>query len=648
MSVTGASPNQKFKATVTAAYMFNKNLTPPDDLSHYAISLAPNAPDLYTASGAINWEANPYSSFGEATFGDNPITVLKKPFTGNVNSLTSSAGLSYEILPRLIIKTTMGYAKLDGNSFKILGTLATNDPAAVPYMTNEDLRGAAFMNTGTDSWSVEPQVTYNMKIGKGTLDALFGGSLQSQSASTKTIIALGFSDDALMQSLSQATQYFGIGNTSSEYKYSAAFARLNYNWLDKYLVNLSGRRDGSSRFGPGRQFGNFGSVGAAWIFSEENPVKSALPFLSFGKLRFSFGTSGNDGIGDYQFLELYNPVTNPSSYRGIKLLSSSGLVNPDYGWESVTKMEFGLDLGFFKDRLNLSAAYFRNRSSNLLGLYFQPALAGPGGITVNQPALIQTMGWEFTVNSRNISGAKFTWSSALNFYLSRNKRLADYDGDRTKPGLGKPFYGYTYVATFNGVDPTTGQYQFLAPDGTSTFQPSNAALKQIMVQPSFSGGISNTFSYKNLSLDIFLQFIKQNGRNYIYQFGVQPGGLGGNQPIEVLSRWTAPGNISTIQRFSATNAGPVPDIGLYDAYNAVGNSSAGWVDASFIRVKTVSLSYSLGDSWKKAMHLKNLRIFAQGQNLFTLTKYKGTDPETQNPFALPPLRTITLGIQLTL
>jgi hypothetical protein len=449
-----------------------------------------------------------------------------------------------------------------------------------------------------------------------------------------------------MQSLGQATQYSFISNTTSEYKYNAGFARLSYNWLDKYLINLSGRRDGSSRFGPGRQFGNFGSIGSAWIFSQENFVKSALTFLSFGKLRFSYGTSGNDGIGDYQFMELYNPVTLPESYRGIKLISSSGLSNPYFGWESVTKMEVGLDLGFFKDRLNLSASHFRNRSSNLLGIYFLPGIAGPGYITINQPALIQTMGWEFIMSSRNISGSQFTWNSSFNFTVIRNKKLADNDGNRRKPGLGQPFYGYTGVAVFNGVDPATGQYQFLAPDKTSTFIPSNAAQKTIMIDPAFDGGFSNSFTYKRFSLDVFLQFKKQNGKNYIYQFGLP--GSQNNQPVEVVNRWRAPGDVAPIQRSTGGRVNPVPDITLFDAYNAVSNSTAGWVDASFIRVKTVSLSYSISDSWKKKMHLQAFRIFAQGQNLFTLTKYKGTDPETQLPFALPPLRTITAGIQITL
>lgn len=647
MNVNGASSNRKFKAMLGGAYTFDQNILPFADLTTYAMILAPNAPNLYNESGEVNWEPNPFSPIGEYTF-DNPINQLKKPTIQKLNSLISNAELSYEILPQLFIKSSMGFTKVDGNSFRIRGSLATTDPNLIPYLDPTYLRTVSFMKTGTQSWNVEPQIVYNAKIWKGNLNGLLGGTLQNQSSSSEQIDAYGFNSDAVMQSLSQATGYQNIGNSSAEYKYNAIFARLNYNWDNKYLINLSARRDGSSRFGPGRQFGNFWSIGTAWIFTQEKLLQSLLPFFSFGKLKFSYGTSGNDGIPNYSFFELYNPVTSISIYRDNKLLSSSGITNLNFGWESVKKMELGLDLWFFNDRLNLSASYFRNRSSDLLGRYPVPEMVGPStNLTVNQPALIQTSGWEFLFNSINVSNSSFKWNSSMNIGLIRNKMLADNDGDRTKPGLGKPFYGFVYPAVFNGVDPVTGQYQFLGTDGNPTYLPDGAGTTKIRVQPLFSGGLNNSFSYKKISLDIFLQFIRQNGRNYLYQFDLAPG-FPGNQPVEVMRRWRSPGDYSDIQRFNLGGGNQVPEITVNDAYKAVSNSSAAWVDASFIRLKTVSLSYGLGDILKQKLHLKNLRLFVQGQNLWTWTNYQGTDPETQNPFVLPPLRTITTGIHVTL
>ncbi|WP_256003469.1 SusC/RagA family TonB-linked outer membrane protein [Pedobacter deserti] len=646
LSVMGASTNQKFRSMFSASYTFNKNSLLQEDLTRYAMSLSPNAPNLYLTNGDLNWGANTYSPGGEGTW-LNPFSLLERPNSQKVNNLISNAALSYEIIPGLFIKTAMGYNKLAGRSFIIVNNLASTDPA-VASSYGSFLRMASFMDSSSESWSVEPQLTYNKKIRIGLFEALLGGSLQSQKASTDQIQGYGFNSDAVMQSLSQATGYQLIGNTLSEYKYNAVFARLNYNLNDKYLVNVSARRDGSSRFGPGRQFGNFWSVGSAWIFTQENLVKYLAPFLSFGKMKFSYGTSGNDGIGDYQFFELYTPVVGIESYRGIKLLSSSGLSNSNFGWENVKKMEFGIDLSFFADRLNLSGSYFRNRSSNLLGTYSLPDMAGPGSLRVNQPALIQTMGWEFLINSSNVTKTNFSWESSLNIGFLRNKRLADFEGGRTDVGVGKPFYGFTSAVVFNGVDPVTGQYQFLGKDGSPTFLPEDAARKEIRIQPLFSGGFNNAFIYKNFSLNVFLQFVKQHGKNYLFQFQ-QPPGLAFNQPIEVMDRWRTSGDKNRFQRFFAGGTSPVSAISVTNAYNAVRDQSdISWVDASFVRLKTVSLSYNLTRFAKQELHLKNLRFFAQAQNLYTWTNYKGTDPETQNPYILPPLRTITAGIQLTL
>ncbi len=169
-----------------------------------------------------------------------------------------------------------------------------------------------------------------------------------------------------------------------QYRYHAVFGRINYNWKDKYIFNLTGRRDGSSRFGPGKRFSNFGAVGVAWIFSEENFFEKHLSFLSYGKLRVSYGVTGNDQIGDYEFLDTFSLTSYP--YQGNIGLYPTRLFNPDFAWERNRKLEGALDLGFMQDRIFLRAGYYRNRSDNqLISLPLPPSI-GFASIRSNLPA----------------------------------------------------------------------------------------------------------------------------------------------------------------------------------------------------------------------------------------------------------------------
>ncbi len=179
-------------------------------------------------------------------------------------------------------------------------------------------------------------------------------------------------------------------NVFSTYKYNALFARINYNLKNRYLLNVTSRRNGSNRFGSKNLFHTFGSIGAAWIFSEENLIKNIFPFLSFGKLRCSFGTTGNDQIADYQFLNLYSPVNGVSvPYQNSIGFIPTKINNPYLSWEETKKLQFGLDLGLFRDRIVINANYYRNRSSNQLLSYSLPIMTGFSGILRNFPALVQ-------------------------------------------------------------------------------------------------------------------------------------------------------------------------------------------------------------------------------------------------------------------
>src|SRR5690606_25066178 len=299
-------------------------------------------------------------------------------------------------------------------------------------------------------------------------------------------------------------------------------------FLDRYIVNLTGRRDGSSRFGPGNRFANFGALGLAWLFSEEPFVQDAFPFLSFGKLRFSYGITGSDLIGDYQYLDTYS--VSGKNYAGISVLEPSRLYNPSFSWEENKKLEVALETGFLKDRLFLTASYYRNRSSNqLVGI----PLAGTTGfssIQANLGATVDNKGWEFSFRSENFRGNDFFWSTSFNLSVNNNKL-------RSFPGLEGSTYANSYVIgkplnikkvyRYEGLDAQSGLYQFTDFNTDGELTSANDREVTVDMNPEFYGGLANSFRYRGLSLDFLFQFVKQQNYTGLYLMGM-PGTMGNN------------------------------------------------------------------------------------------------------------------------
>jgi len=442
-----------------------------------------------------------------------------------------------------------------------------------------------------------------------------------------------------LQSVSAAAS---LSTTSNfyEYKYQAFFGRLNYNWDEKYILNLTARGDGSSRFGPDRQFSNFGAIGAAWLFSNENFFKQWDSILSYAKLRGSFGITGTDQIGNYQYLDSWSLTGN--AYQNNIGLYPTQLANSDYSWEKNKKVEIGLELGFLKDRFLLTSSYFVNTSSNHLISYNEPSQTGFTNITKNFPAVIQNSGLELTFTSKNIVGRDFNWSTSANITFQKNK-LTSFPGIETSSYSGiyqvgqslDVIQGFQYL----GIDPNTGLFKYKDVNNDGTYS-SKDFVNLGNFNPPFFGGVNNTFTYKNFQLNIFLEFKKQLGVNYLsnaYNGGVSPG-YEFNQPQAVTNRWQAVGDNAQLPKYSTG----------FDIYPYGNYSSLLISDASYLRLKSFSLGYNILSEWTKKMHIQSLRIYAQGENLFTVTKFKFADPETQSFRELPPLRTFTAGIQLSL
>ena len=638
-SINNVSPNQRFRIQLSGMYIVDDNHLSAFDLTSQALTLSPDAPAMYNPDGTINWEND---AAGVSTWPVyNPAAMLLTKYNNNTDNLVSNAVVSYHIIDGLDIKSSFGYTNTQTNETQTT-PLVFFPPSQRPFSQRE----ATYTDNSASSWIIEPQLTYNKNISQGILSVLLGTTFEQNTGNSEVLDATGFNSDLLLNDIKSATSITVLSTVHDIYKYNSVFARLNYNWKEKYLINLTARQDGSSRFGPANQFHNFGAIGAAWIFSKEQFAQKNLSFLSFGKLRGSFGTTGSDQVGDYTFMDLYAPITVGVPYQNTIGFGPTRIFTPDLGWEETKKLEGGLELGFLQDRILFNTAFYQNRSSNQLIGYTLPTIAGFTSVEKNLPAVVQNQGWEFLLTTVNIKLKNFQWTSSINLTINRNKLLSGTTGlepvyqEKVGHSLSSVF-----VYNFLGVDPFTGLYQVANGEGKPTSTPNTQdANVLINTDPKYYGGFENSFTYKGFQFDILFQFKNQPyARNYLYTNipGSFTGSFGGNEPVDILNRWQQPGDVKPFQRFSQ-NASTFP------TWNNAQQSSQVYSNASYIRLKNIALSWQLPQPWQRNLHLQNARLYIHAQNILTITNYQGLDPETTGSTGLPPLKVLTVGIQMTL
>lgn len=625
-SLSATSPNQKLRTSLSLNYSSGSSDLLSNDLTKAALSLAPVAPAVYNNNGELNWQNNSW---------DNPLRYTTQRYEANTRNLIANFSLNYEILEGLHFRTNAGLTNTTMKS-TLTQPIRSFRPDQIPIFGH----GSVFGNNDFYNWTVEPQLNYIKTVGKGELNVMAGTSFFGQRTEGTTTFGEGFPSEALLKNLGAASAIRGF-NTYSQYKYSSLFGRINYIHNQKYIIDLTARRDGSSRFGQNKPFANFGAAGAAWVFSKEKFIENALPFLSYGKLRTSYGTVGNDQIGDYGYLDTYR---TDLSYMGNSGLFPVRLANSDFSWEVNKKFEGGIELGFIKDRILASISFYRNRtSSQLVGIPLPPT-TGFRNINANLPATVQNTGLEIELTTKNFQSTSFSWVTSFNISIPRNKLLAfpGLEGSSYANSfkVGEPL-NITKLYHYLGVDPQTGLYQFEDVNQDGAYNQADRHMIKFL-GAKFFGGLNNSFQYKGLQLDVLLQFVKQEGQNDIVYLSSTPGVLWA-QGISVLERWQKPGDLTNIQRYGVSSAATT-------AFSSRFLMSDGHItDKSFIRVKNVSLSWSLSDRLTRNLHIDGARLFVRCQNLFTITDFKGLDPEVVAANgALAPLRTISVGMNLTL
>lgn len=534
-------------------------------------------------------------------------------------------------------------------------------------------------STGTDkstvnyNWANENYFSFNKTFNKNhTVNAMVGNSVQFWHKEYLNFMGYDYTTDEIY-TLNAASDY-DIKSTYtklSEHTMASFFGRIGYNYKSKYIFNANMRYDGSSRFGKDNRWGAFPSVSGAWRFSSESFNKWMKPFVDDAKLRISYGITGNEEIGDYAAINLYAPnyiyENNGTNVAGI---GASNLGYEDFGWEETKQFNIGLDLNLMGNKLNIIVDYYKKITDNLLNKVQMPKETGFSTMTKNIGSM-KNEGFEISANWEVLRKKMVQWSLSANFSLNRTRitQIADgvpfYKGSNSAiyvqqgSRLGE-FYGYKYLGiyTYDESNNYTENWEQLTPifqtDGTVTYMLNgteytgqrkqktdssgnilkggdvnfmdnngdgviNVADKTYIgcAQPDFNGGVSTSFSYGRFNLSASLIYsiggdiynYAEAKRNMFRQDGATP------SPRAIQNMWTKPGDVALY---------PAP---IVSEHNALVPSNFYLEDGSYIKLKSVKLSYSIPDQIINKVFLKKASFYIYGKNLLTFTKYTGYDPE---------------------
>jgi len=496
-------------------------------------------------------------------------------------------------------------------------------------------------------------LSYNKNFGGNhDIQAVAGMSYENIEKNLMSVQVSGFPSDAFQTMASAANNTFYTGE-ETDFAYVSYFARANYKLTNKYLLGASIRRDGSSRFGKNNRYGTFPAFSAGWIASREGFLQN-VGWLSFLKVRASYGLTGNSGIGNFAHMGTYVGA----NYAGTSGIRPWTLSSPDLKWETTAQTDFGIDFGFLRNRINGEIDVYIKKTEDLLLARTLPSTSGYTGVMQNIGSL-ENKGWEFVINSNNLVG-EFKWTTSFNISGNKNKVLdiagPDIIDNENRVREGEPI-GVFITRSYAGVNPDNGHAWYYMEDGTKT-EDYNLAPNLVVGSPNpdFLGGMTNSFMFKGFDLNILLSFVYGNS---VYNGGGQYQSMQfsnwmDNQTKDQLTRWQKPGDVTDVPQA----------VFPFSDYAATNSSSRYLSDASYLRLKSVSFGYNLPAAMLQRISLRSIRFYATATNLFTWTNYKGWDPEVnyldgaassqtttnirqgQDFYTAPQARTITVGIRV--
>jgi TonB-linked SusC/RagA family outer membrane protein len=525
------------------------------------------------------------------------------------------------------------------------------------------------------SWINENFLTYDKSFSKNhVLNLLAGASIQQFDATNFNASNSSFFTNIL------GADNIGLGSTTlppssgrSRKSLASYFGRANYNLMEKYLFTFTMRADASSVFGTNNKWGYFPSAAFAWRMIDEDFIKD-LSFLSDLKLRTSYGITGNQEIDAYSSLGRYSSNGYTTGATRLIGIAPNNISNPDLSWESTASLDVGLDAGFLQNRITFTADYYQKKTSDLLLQVSIPRSTGYSTTLINAGG-VENKGVELGLSTVNFDGKNFQWNTNANISFNKNK-VTNLNGEYQRfvgslsssvfpganPGsnvlrVGEPigsFYGYTFLGiwqtpaeiTESGITNIVrpGDPRYADTNGDKVI---NASDRTIIgqAQPDFIYGFTNNFSYKGFNLNVFLQGVEGVNVLNLNRYEIESGILNTNKLQSVVNRWTGPGTSNTIPKANST------------VRRSTGVSSDVVEDASFLRIKTVSLAYKIPVLKSMMKTVKSTSIYVTAQNLYTFTDYTGFDPEV-NSFgdsnlslntdynAYPNVRTFIVGLKI--
>ena len=579
----------------------------------------------------------------------NPrLSAENTSYLTTVNRTIGNLFANVSLAKGLTFRSEFGMDQLNQNEDQYAGRLTVRNQGVAngSGFNSSD----AILNINTNNF-----IRYTTKFSSAQdFDIVVGTSYQKWTRASNFASAQEFPSDAYKK-LGAGASKTDASSSASDWALLSYFARANYKLNDKYLFSVSGRTDGSSRFGTNNRYGFFPAVSAGWIISDENFLKDSK-WLNFLKLKTSYGLTGNSEIGNYASRGLYGP----NAYGGFGGQSPTQLPNPNLKWESTASFDLGTEASFLNRRLTIEVDYYERKTKDLLLSVNVPSTTGFLNKLQNIGTL-QNKGLEFTINTENIVGKTFRWSTSLNFGANRNK-ITNLGGQQigtlNRAQEGEPL-GVFFAKEFAGANPANGDALFIkntpkangSLDRSTTNDVNNAADVKIgNPNPQFIYGFRNTFAYKGFDLDVLLQGVYGNS---IFNGGGQYMSASGsngfdNQTRDQLAAWKKPGDITM-----------VPQARMFYG-NGTDNSSRYISSGSYLRVKAVTLGYNVPAKILTRLNIDRIRIYARAQNLFTITNYKGWDPEVNADFqasninqgvdfySAPQIKTIVFGINIGL
>ena len=641
VNITSRSDDNRFKMAASLLSAVTSSLQPINDPSPF-VTLAPDAPPIFDGAGNLNfagWRPVDPSPLG---YPDLVLSFLAQPYRSNRFTLLGRTSLSYEVLPSLVLTIAAGYSRSEAKQTQQFPQ-AANDPikAFEPSRT-------LFGNSSSTGFNLEPNLHYELRRGRHYFGLLTGGSYQADKQQATAIQGIGYSSDQLMNSLYAAKSLLPLPDNYVERISLSALGRLSWRYSDEYLADVSVRRDGSSSFGSGRRFGNFGSLGVGWIFTRTGWSK-AFPWLSFGKLRGSYGITGIQGADPYAYLATFVPTTDygvflpnynglyfgDGSYQGSSTLMLQRRANSKLGWAQAVSVDLGADLYFLPDqRLKFSAQWYQKTIGNQLVSAPVSALTGTSDYLVNWPAKVMNRGLELTLDYASPrKSAGVNWTVAFNLAFNTNRLLSfpllTSSGFKSYFKVGHSITQQELDHAF--LDVKLGVYNFF---GSAN---QDATPYNMDNYPAFTGGMQASIAYKRISLSLSCTFAKQKGFTNL-QYAEPPGVMeagNGNQLRTVTKgrHWQSPADAGLGGGLYAAPLGWTSTLDIY------------WGDASYVAVKNVTFSYALPSGLLKKAGMAGLTLYVRADNLLfvPVSGYKGFDPEQPTGNSQLTLRRILVG-----